>query len=32
MKTDADHAAARLHRFLCLEIFDYWPASLLQAA
>ncbi len=32
MKTDVDHAQRVLHRFLCLEIFDYWPASLLQAA
>jgi hypothetical protein len=32
MKTDVDHAQRILHRFLCLEIFDYWPASLLQAA
>lgn len=32
MKTDVDSAQRVLHRFLCLEIFDYWPASLLQAA
>lgn len=32
MKTDVDNAQRILHRFLCLEIFDYWPASLLQAA
>lgn len=32
MKTDVDRAQRILHRFLCLEIFDYWPASLLQAA
>lgn len=32
MRTDVDTAQRVLHRFLCLEIFDYWPASLLQAA
>jgi CheY-like chemotaxis protein len=32
MSTDVDTAQRVLHRFLCLEIFDYWPASLLQAA
>ena len=32
MGTDVDSAQRILHRFLCLEIFDYWPASLLQAA
>jgi len=32
MRTDVDSAQRVLHRFLCLEIFDYWPASLLQAA
>lgn len=32
MKADVDSAQRVLHRFLCLEIFDYWPASLLQAA
>lgn len=32
MKTDVDQAQRILHRFLCLEIFDYWPASLLQGA
>jgi CheY-like chemotaxis protein len=32
MGTDVDTAQRVLHRFLCLEIFDYWPASLLQAA
>ncbi|NOS69825.1 MAG: response regulator [Verrucomicrobia bacterium] len=32
MNTDVDSAQRILHRFLCLEIFDYWPASLLQAA
>ena len=32
MRTDVDAAQRVLHRFLCLEIFDYWPASLLQAA
>jgi CheY-like chemotaxis protein len=32
MQTDVDSAQRVLHRFLCLEIFDYWPASLLQAA
>jgi hypothetical protein len=32
MPTDVDNAQRILHRFLCLEIFDYWPASLLQAA
>jgi hypothetical protein len=32
MGTDVDAAQRVLHRFLCLEIFDYWPASLLQAA
>jgi CheY-like chemotaxis protein len=32
MGTDVDSAQRVLHRFLCLEIFDYWPASLLQAA
>jgi CheY-like chemotaxis protein len=32
MGTDVDRAQRVLHRFLCLEIFDYWPASLLQAA
>lgn len=32
MKTDVDTAQRVLHRFLCLEILDYWPASLLQAA
>lgn len=32
MNTDVDHAQRILHRFLCLEIFDYWPASLLQGA
>jgi twitching motility two-component system response regulator PilH len=32
MGTDVDNAQRVLHRFLCLEIFDYWPASLLQAA
>lgn len=32
MKTNVDSAQRILHRFLCLEIFDYWPASLLQAA
>jgi DNA-binding response OmpR family regulator len=32
MRTDVDSAQRILHRFLCLEIFDYWPASLLQAA
>jgi len=32
MRTDVDQAQRVLHRFLCLEIFDYWPASLLQAA
>jgi CheY-like chemotaxis protein len=31
-KTDVDQAQRILHRFLCLEIFDYWPASLLQGA
>ncbi len=30
--TDVDTAQRVLHRFLCLEIFDYWPASLLQPA
>ncbi len=32
MRSDVDTAQRVLHRFLCLEIFDYWPASLLQAA
>jgi len=32
MRVDVDSAQRVLHRFLCLEIFDYWPASLLQAA
>lgn len=32
MGVDVDTAQRVLHRFLCLEIFDYWPASLLQAA
>ena len=32
MRVDVDTAQRILHRFLCLEIFDYWPASLLQAA
>lgn len=32
MRTDVDTAQRILHRFLCLEILDYWPASLLQAA
>ena len=32
MGVDVDTAQRILHRFLCLEIFDYWPASLLQAA
>jgi len=32
MNTDVDNAQRILYRFLCLEIFDYWPASLLQAA
>jgi len=32
MRVDVDTAQRVLHRFLCLEIFDYWPASLLQAA
>jgi CheY-like chemotaxis protein len=32
MKTDVEGAQRILHRFLCLEIFDYWPASLLRAA
>jgi hypothetical protein len=32
MRTDVDAAQRVLHRFLCLEIFDYWPANLLQAA
>lgn len=32
MGVDVDSAQRVLHRFLCLEIFDYWPASLLQAA
>jgi len=32
MGVDVDSAQRILHRFLCLEIFDYWPASLLQAA
>ena len=32
MKTDIDSAQRILHRFLCLEILDYWPASLLRAA
>lgn len=32
MKTDVDHAQRILHRFMCLEVFDYWPASLLQNA
>jgi CheY-like chemotaxis protein len=32
LKTDVDQAQRILHRFLCLEIFDYWPASLLQGA
>ena len=31
--SDYPEAAQRiLHRFLCLEILDYWPASLLRAA
>jgi hypothetical protein len=29
---DTETAQRILHRFLCLEIFDYWPASLLRAA
>jgi len=32
MHTDVESAQRILHRFLCLEIFDYWPASLLRAA
>jgi hypothetical protein len=32
MQINVDQAQRILHRFLCLEIFDYWPASLLQAA
>ena len=32
MKTDTETAQRILHRFLCLEILDYWPASLLRAA
>jgi len=32
MRTDVDSAQRVLHRFLCLEIFEYWPASLLQAS
>lgn len=32
MKIEVESAQRILHRFLCLEIFDYWPASLLRAA
>jgi CheY-like chemotaxis protein len=32
MKISVDDAQRILYRFLCLEIFDYWPASLLLAA
>lgn len=32
MQIDTDTAQRILHRFLCLEILDYWPASLLRAA
>lgn len=32
MKIDTEAAQCILHRFLCLEILDYWPASLLRAA
>jgi len=32
MKADTETAQRILHRFLCLEILDYWPASLLRAA
>jgi CheY-like chemotaxis protein len=32
MSADVDQAQRILHRFLCLEIFDYWPASLLLTA
>jgi CheY-like chemotaxis protein len=32
LNMDVESAQRILHRFLCLEIFDYWPASLLRAA
>ena len=32
LKIDTESAQRILHRFLCLEILDYWPASLLRAA
>lgn len=32
MQIDTETAQRILHRFLCLEILDYWPASLLRAA
>jgi twitching motility two-component system response regulator PilH len=32
LQIDTETAQRILHRFLCLEIFDYWPASLLRAA
>jgi len=32
LQLDVESAQRILHRFLCLEIFDYWPASLLRAA
>lgn len=32
MGIDVESAQRILYRFLCLEIFDYWPASLLRAA
>lgn len=32
MGLSVEDAQRILHRFLCMEIFDYWPASLLRAA
>lgn len=32
MGLSVEEAQRVLHRFLCMEIFDYWPASLLRAA